>query len=238
MTGATLEISGLHVGYGDILVLRGISMTMALGAITALVGSNGAGKTTLMRAISGLLPAREGRIAFAGQDITSTKPSERVSRGISLVPEGRLIFSDLTVEENLVIGAFVPRARRISEASLAETYALFPRLAERRRQKGGTLSGGEQQMLAIGRALMSRPRLLLLDEPSLGLAPQVVAQVFETVLAICARGITVAIVEQNVRSTLEIAHSAYVLENGHIIIEGSGRSLIADPEVQQAYLGL
>lgn len=238
MTDPTLEINGLHAGYGDIRVLHGVSLTVAPRAITALVGSNGAGKTTLMSTISGLLPASEGSILFAGEDITVTKPSERVSRGISLVPEGRLIFPDLSVEENLITGAFVPRARREREASLAETYTLFPHLAERRRQKGVTLSGGEQQMLAIGRALMSRPRVLLLDEPSLGLAPQIVTQLFETVLAICAQGITVAIVEQNVRSTLEIANFAYVLENGHIIIEGTGASLIANSRVQQAYLGL
>jgi len=238
VTDAALDVTNLHAGYGDIRVLHGVSLTIAPASITALVGSNGAGKTTLMYTISGLLPATSGTIALTGRNITSTKASERVALGIALVPEGRLIFADFTVEENLLVGAFVPLARRERKPSLTRIYELFPRLAERRRQKGGTLSGGEQQMLAIGRALMSRPRLLLLDEPSLGLAPQLVAQLFDVVLAICAQGITIAIVEQNVRSTLEIAHYAYVLENGKITIEGDGRSLISDPRVQQAYLGL
>jgi branched-chain amino acid transport system ATP-binding protein len=233
-----LRATGIEAGYGDIRILQGIAVEMATGSITALVGANGAGKTTLMRTLSGLLPATAGSIELAGRDITRMKPSDRVEAGIALVPEGRLIFADFTVEENLIVGAFAARVRRQCRQTLPEIYERFPVLAERRHQKGGTLSGGEQQMLAIGRGLMSRPRLLLLDEPSLGLAPMVVAELFRTVLAISHGGITVAIVEQNVRSTLEIADHAYVIENGRIAMQGPGRVLVADPRVREAYLGL
>jgi branched-chain amino acid transport system ATP-binding protein len=233
-----LRLDNVGAGYGDIRILDGVSLAIGTGAVTALVGSNGAGKTTLMRTIAGLLPVHRGRIEFQGQDITHAKPAERVEAGIALVPEGRLIFPDLTVEENLIVGAFALRVRRKRERLLQAIYDRFGRLAERRHQKGGTLSGGEQQMLAIGRGLMSEPLLLLLDEPSLGLAPLIVKQLFETVRAINDRGITVVIVEQNVRATLENSRYAYVIENGRIAMEGGGRELIADPRVREAYLGL
>jgi branched-chain amino acid transport system ATP-binding protein len=237
-SGNILEISDLSAGYGDITILRQISLQVPGGSIIAIIGSNGAGKTTLMRTISGLIPAADGRIAYAGRDITRLKPSERVAAGISLVPEGRLIFADFTVAENLAIGAFTPRARQARQQTLDRLYAHYPLLAERRRQRGGTLSGGEQQTLAIARALMSRPRLLLLDEPSLGLAPKPVAQLFEAIEEIRRSGVTVVLVEQNVRATLEIADHAFVLENGRVEISGPARDLLADPRVQQAYLGL
>jgi branched-chain amino acid transport system ATP-binding protein len=235
---AILETQSLTAGYGDIKILHGVSIGIAEASITALVGSNGAGKTTLMRAISGLLRANSGTIRFKGSDITRASASHRVTAGIALVPEGRLIFTDFSVEENLTIGAFVSRVRPERQRRMQELFEIFPRLAERARQKGGTLSGGEQQMLAIARGLMSKPTLLLLDEPSLGLAPQLVSQLFEVVLRIRQSGVTVAIVEQNVRNTLEISDRAYVLENGHIVLEGTGRELLADPQVKESYLGL
>jgi branched-chain amino acid transport system ATP-binding protein len=235
---AILETQSLSAGYGDIKILHGVSVGIAEASITALVGSNGAGKTTLMRAISGLLRANSGAIRFRGIDITRTSASDRVTAGIALVPEGRLIFTDFSVEENLTIGAFVSRVRPERQRRMQELFEIFPRLAERARQKGGTLSGGEQQMLAIARGLMSKPTLLLLDEPSLGLAPQLVAQLFEVVLRIRQSGVTIAIVEQNVRNTLEISDRAYVLENGRIVLEGTGRELLADPQVKESYLGL
>jgi branched-chain amino acid transport system ATP-binding protein len=235
---AILETESLSAGYGDIKILHDVSVGIAEASITALVGSNGAGKTTLMRAISGLLRANSGAIRFRGADITRTSASERVTAGIALVPEGRLIFTDFSVMENLTIGAFVSRVRPERQRRMQELFEIFPRLAERAHQKGGTLSGGEQQMLAIARGLMSKPTLLLLDEPSLGLAPQLVAQLFEVVIRIRQSGVTVAIVEQNVRNTLEISDRAYVLENGRIVLEGTGRELLADPQVKESYLGL
>jgi branched-chain amino acid transport system ATP-binding protein len=233
-----LETQSLSAGYGDIKILHGVSVGIAEGSITALVGSNGAGKTTLMRSISGLLRANSGAIRFKDADITRASASDRVAAGIALVPEGRLIFTDFSVEENLTIGAFVSRVRPERQRRMQELFEIFPRLAERAHQKGGTLSGGEQQMLAIARGLMSKPTLLLLDEPSLGLAPQLVAQLFEVVVRIRQSGVTVAIVEQNVRNTLEISDRAYVLENGHIVLEGTGRELLSDPQVKESYLGL
>ena len=238
MTNNILEIADLSAGYGDITILRHVSLSAVAGSITAIVGSNGAGKTTLMRTISGLIPSSGGRIDYDGRDITRMKPSERVVAGISLVPEGRLIFSDFTVAENLIIGAFTSRARKDRQQTLDSLYRRYPLLAERRKQHGGTLSGGEQQMLAIARALMSQPRLLLLDEPSLGLAPKPVAQLFEAIEEIRRTGVTVVLVEQNVRATLEIADHAFVLENGRVEISGRADTLLADPRVQQAYLGL
>ena len=233
-----LEASGLSSGYGEVRVLSDVSLTVAAGSVSALVGSNGAGKTTLMRTVSGLLPHRAGRISFAGVDIGAASASARVRLGISLVPEGRMIFPDFTVEQNLRAGAFIARARGNAEANMERMFALFPRLRERRRQRGATLSGGEQQMLALARGLMSEPRLLLLDEPSLGLAPNVAALLFETIGRVRDSGVTVLIAEQDIRSTLEISDIAHVLENGRITMTGSGQDLLADPRIRQAYLGL
>ena len=233
-----LEIDALTAGYGEIRVLERVSLDVAVGSITALVGSNGAGKTTLMRAVAGLVPVSGGRIALEGADLASAAPSERVERGLALVPEGRLIFPGFSVEENLRIGAIAPHAKAGRAARMAEMYALFPILEQRRRQPGGTLSGGEQQMLAIARGLMSRPRLLLLDEPSLGLAPAIAQSLFDTIVAIRGAGVTVFVVEQDIRSTLEIADTAYVLENGRIALSGTAAALLQDPQVRQAYLGL
>ena len=235
---AMLEIDALTAGYGEIRVLERVSLDVAKGSITALVGSNGAGKTTLMRAVAGLVPVSGGRIALEGADLASAAPSERVERGLALVPEGRLIFPGFSVEENLRIGAIAPHAKAGRAARMAEMYALFPILEQRRRQPGGTLSGGEQQMLAIARGLMSRPRLLLLDEPSLGLAPAIAQSLFDTIVAIRGAGVTVFVVEQDIRSTLEIADTAYVLENGRIALSGTAAALLQDPQVRQAYLGL
>ena len=233
-----LEIAAVTAGYGEIRVLEAVSLDVAEGSITALVGSNGAGKTTLMRSVAGLVSPTAGRIVLDGTDLALAAPHERVERGLSLVPEGRLIFPGFSVEENLRIGAIAPHARPRRADRMREMYALFPILEQRRRQPGGTLSGGEQQMLAIARGLMSSPRLLLLDEPSLGLAPAVAQALFEMIVRIRAAGVTVFIVEQDIRATLEIADSAYVLENGRIAMSGTAAGLLDDPQVRQAYLGL
>ncbi len=235
---ALLELQAVTSGYGEIRVLESVSIEVAEGSITALVGSNGAGKTTLMRAIAGLLPLAAGRIAFDGVDIGVAPPHRRVELGLALVPEGRLIFPDFSVEENLKIGAIARRARPELERRLEEMYELFPRLRERRGQAGGTLSGGEQQMLALARGMMAGPRLLLLDEPSLGLAPIVVEQLFSIIPRIRASGVTVFIAEQDVRSSLEFADTAYVMENGRIVRTGPAAQLLDDPSIKEAYLGL
>jgi branched-chain amino acid transport system ATP-binding protein len=235
---AVLEVSDLAAGYGDVAVLDRVSFQVAAAAITAIVGSNGAGKSTAMRAVAGLLPARSGRIAFAGRDLTHASPSQRVEAGLALVPEGRLVFPEFTVEETLRIGAFCIRARAGAAARTARIYELFPRLYERRRAPAGALSGGEQQMLAIGRGLMSDPRLLLLDEPSLGLAPVVVTQLFEAIVAIAESGIAVCLVEQDVHLSLEVAAHAYVLENGTIVADGPARELLQTDRIRTSYLGL
>ena len=235
---ALLDIEGLAAGYGAAPVLDDITLAVAEGAITALVGSNGAGKSTLMRTVAGLIAPYRGRIRLDGADITGKTAGARVERGMALAPEGRLVFPDLTVEETLKLGAYTPRARPGWVGRADEMYALFPRLAERRRQRAVTLSGGEQQMLALARALMSKPRLLLLDEPSLGLAPLLVALLFETIARVRDAGVTVFIVEQDVRSTLEIADYGYVLENGRLVTEGAGPTLLGQDAIKQAYLGL
>jgi branched-chain amino acid transport system ATP-binding protein len=235
---ALLETRKLFAGYGEVRVLHDVTLRVEEGSITALVGSNGAGKTTLMRAISGLLPHSAGSIVFAGDEIGGLATDRRVAMGISLVPEGRMIFPDFTVEQNLRVGAFVARARTATDRNLEKMFDLFPRLRERRNQRGETLSGGEQQMLALARGLMSEPGMLLLDEPSLGLAPTVSQLLFETVLRVRDSGVTVFIVEQDIRSTLEIADRAYVMENGHIVLSGTGAGLLTDESVKQAYLGL
>lgn len=232
------EVQNFQAGYGAVRVLADVSLTVEEGTVTALLGSNGAGKTTLMRAIAGLLRPDSGQILFDGERIDKLPSSERVSRGIALVPEGRLLFADLTVEENLKLGAFSPRARERTARRLQDVYGLFPHLAERRRQPAKTMSGGEQQMLALARGLMSYPRLLLLDEPSLGLAPVITRQLFRTFEDIRASGVTIFIVEQNVETTLKIADYGYVLEQGRIKLHGVGETLANDPQIRVAYLGM
>jgi branched-chain amino acid transport system ATP-binding protein len=235
-----LELEDVHVAYGRIRALRGVSLRVEGGQIVALIGANGAGKTTTMRAISGILGLQSGTMRFDGEDLTAIRADLRVKQGISQVPEGRGIFPGMTVAENVDMGAYLRSDRRSPEfaSDLERVYTLFPRLAERRSQVGGTLSGGEQQMLAIGRALMARPRLLLLDEPSMGLAPQFIAQIFRVISEINAEGTTVLLVEQNATQALGLAHEAYVLETGEVTRSGTGAELLADPTIQDAYLGV
>jgi branched-chain amino acid transport system ATP-binding protein len=231
-----LAVSGVHAFYGNIEALRGVDLEIGAGEIVALIGANGAGKSTLLMAICGRPRAAHGRILFDGQDITRRETFEIVRLGIAQVPEGRRIFPRMTVLENLQIGATVADPSHLEE-DLAHIFALFPILRERQAQRGGTLSGGEQQMLAIARALMSRPRLLLLDEPSLGLAPLIVKQIFEVVRAINERqGMTVFLVEQNAHHALRLAHRGYVMQTGRVILSGTGHELLANPEVRAAYL--
>jgi branched-chain amino acid transport system ATP-binding protein len=232
-----LEIQSLDAAYGELRALAGVSARIGPGEIVALVGSNGAGKTTLLRSVAQLVRPRGGRIRWEDADISGLRPHQVVERGIAMVPEGRRLFGRMTVEENLGLGAFTARARRERLATLDSVYATFPRLRERRRQLAGSLSGGEQQMVAIGRALMTRPRLLMLDEPSLGLAPRVVETIFAVFEAINRAGVAVFLVEQNVRAALALAHRAYVLEHGRITGEGLAAALLDDPEVRRAYLG-
>ena len=233
-----LQLKELSSGYGDVPIIKGLSLEVNSGSITALVGSNGAGKTTLMKTISGLLPVMDGEIFLDGEAISGTMPYRRVGLGLSLVPEGRLVFPEFSVEENLKIGAITPRAQPDRTARTEEMFELFPRLKERRNQAGGTLSGGEQQMLAIARGLMSAPRMLLLDEPSLGLAPNIAKFLFEMVVRVKESGVTIFIVEQDIRSTLEIADHGYVIENGQIVTEGLGSDLLVDEAIKTAYLGI
>ncbi|GLZ78983.1 ABC transporter ATP-binding protein [Actinorhabdospora filicis] len=233
-----LEIENLDVHYGRIQALHGISLSVGEGEIVALIGANGAGKSTTMRAISGLRRPSTGRITFGGEDITKMRPDRRVVAGICQAPEGRGIFSGMTVQENLFMGAYTRKRGAQLNADLDHVYMLFPRLKERRRQPGGTLSGGEQQMLAIGRALMSRPKLLLLDEPSMGLAPMLIAQIFQIILEIRDQGTTILLVEQNAQQALSRADRAYVMETGSITREGTGADLLVDPAVRDAYLGV
>jgi branched-chain amino acid transport system ATP-binding protein len=233
-----LAIDGLSVRYGDALALDGVSLAVDDGEIAAIVGANGAGKTSLIRAVAGIVPAAGGRIVYDGQDITGW-PSHRVADlGIGQVAEGRQVFPTLTVEENLRMGGFLPRARAKLEPTLARVYGLFPRLSERRRQAAGTLSGGEQQMLAIGRCLMGQPNLIMFDEPSLGLAPTVVQEVFRTIRRLNEEGLTILLVEQNVAQSLKLAGHATVLEQGRVTLSGTGAALLADDRVRAAYLGL
>jgi len=232
-----LEISSLASHYGRIQALYGVDVRIAEGELVALVGANGAGKTTLLRTLSGVQRASSGRIAFDGADITRLAPEQRVRLGIVQVPEGRQVFAPLALEDNLRLGAYVRPAGE-AEATLEEVYARFPVLRERRRTPAGLLSGGQQQLLAIGRALMGRPRLLLLDEPSMGLAPRLVSEIFACIAQLRAAGITIFLVDQNARAALSIADRAYVLETGRVALEGAGRDLLADDAVQQAYLGI
>ncbi len=230
-----VRIEDLHVSYGAVQALRGVSIEIGTGEIVTLIGANGAGKTTLLRTISGLVRPSSGRMTFDGRDLGATPAHVIVAAGLSHVPEGRLIFPDLTVEENLKLGAFLRRDD--TAADRERVFTLFPRLRERRVQRAGTLSGGEQQMLAIGRALMSKPRVLLMDEPSLGLAPLLVRQIFDTIREINAAGTTILLVEQNAHMALSVAHRGYVLETGKIVLSGPARDLEANPEVRKAYLG-
>jgi len=233
-----LEVRDLRAAYGDVPVLFGPSLRVAEGEIVALLGSNGAGKTTLIRCITGLLRSLSGSMAFEGRAIESLAAHQVVDLGIACVPEGRQLFPQMTVEENLLLGSFLRRTRGARPRNLKEVFALFPRLAERRAQLAGTLSGGEQQMLAIGRALMSEPRLLIVDELSLGLAPVVAAELFRTLAGIRERGITILLVEQNVQRTLKMADRAYVLEFGRVVLDGRGGELLQDEKVKRAYLAL
>ena len=233
-----LEVNDLHVFYGRIEAIKGISFSVGEGEIVTLIGANGAGKTTTMRTISGVRSVAQGSIKFEGKDITKMAPHERVKLGICQAPEGRGIFPGMTVRENLDMGTYVRGGNAAEKAAdLEHVFHLFPRLQERITQLGGTLSGGEQQMLAIGRALMSRPRLLLLDEPSMGLAPMLIAQIFEIIKQINSEGISVLLVEQNATQALRTAQRGYVLETGHVVKEGSGQILLDDPAVRAAYLG-
>jgi branched-chain amino acid transport system ATP-binding protein len=232
-----LEVSGLEVRYGGIRAVKGIDLVVAPGELVCLIGSNGAGKTSTLKAICGLLPAAAGAVRYDGADLAGLPHHELPRRGLVLVPEGRGIFPQLTVAENLSMGAYPRRDTSGIQRDLGRAFELFPRLAERRAQAAGTLSGGEQQMLAIGRALMSRPRLLLLDEPSMGLAPIMVQKVFETIEAVRADGVTILLVEQNARLALELAGRGYVMESGVITLSGQAKMLLADERVRRAYLG-
>ncbi|WP_406568113.1 ABC transporter ATP-binding protein [Caldinitratiruptor microaerophilus] len=233
-----LEVSNLEVRYGDVSALRGISLRVEEGEIVSIVGANGAGKTTLINTLSGLLKPSGGSIRFLGQDITDTEPHDRVPMGIVQVPEGRRLFPLMTVMENLLLGSHAPSARAKREETLGWVFKLLPRLEERKGQIARTLSGGEQQMVAIGRALMSQPKLLMLDEPSLGLAPAIVEQIFDLIRQISREGVTVLLVEQNVHHSLELSHRGYVLEHGSIVLEGTGRELLGNDHVRKAYLGM
>jgi len=232
-----LEIAGLDSHYGRIQALRGVDITIAEGELVALVGANGAGKTTLLRCLSGVQPASAGAVRFDGRDITGLAPDRRVRLGIAQVPEGRQVFGPLTVADNLRLGGFA-RPRREAAAALAQVYGQFPALAERKAMQAGILSGGQQQMLAIGRALMARPRLLLLDEPSMGLAPLLVAEIFDTILRLKRAGTTIFLVEQNAAAALAVADRAYVMETGVVVMSGEGRALMADERIKAAYLGI
>jgi len=233
-----LEIKNLVVSYGAITALHGISLSVSAGKIVTLIGSNGAGKTTTLKAISGLLKPKAGEVNYDGQNISGLPPHEIVKRGLAHVPEGRMIFANLTVRENLQMGAFLVRDKKVIAKELDFVFATFPRLKERETQIAGTLSGGEQQMLAIGRALMSQPKFLMLDEPSLGLAPLLVKTIFEKVVEINReRGLTILLVEQNANRALEVSHFGYVLETGEITLQGESAALRQNPEVKSAYLG-
>lgn len=234
-----LAVKGLDVYYGDVQALNAISFDVHEGEMVALIGANGAGKTTLLRTISGLLRPRRGEIFFAGPRIDHAAPHHIVAAGLAHVPEGRKLFPEMMVLENLEIGAMTPRAKANRRATLETVFSMFPRLAERKTQKAGTLSGGEQQMLALGRALMAQPRMLLLDEPSQGLAPLIVEQIFHVVETINReKQMAILIVEQNVTRTLKMVHRGYVIENGRIVLEGESAALLVNPDVKKAYLGL
>ena len=233
-----LAVSDLHVSYGAISALTGISFKIERGAIVTLIGGNGAGKTTTLRTISGLLRAKSGQVTFGDEDITTLPPHKIVARGLCHVPEGRMVFANLTVDENLAMGAYLQNDAALIAKNRDYVFSIFPRLKERLRQTAGTLSGGEQQMLAIGRALMGNPKFLMLDEPSLGIAPRLISTIFEKIIEINqTHGITILLVEQNANLALEISTYAYVLETGHIVMEGESKKLRADPRLKATYLG-
>jgi branched-chain amino acid transport system ATP-binding protein len=233
---ALLEVAEIHAHYGSIEALRGVSLTVEEGEVVTLIGSNGAGKSTTLRSISGLTPASSGTITFSGENITRVPPHEIVTRGIALAPEGRHCFPRMTVRENLDLGAHRRRGPEIA-GDLERVFSLFPRLQERERQKAGTMSGGEQQMLAIGRALMARPKLMMLDEPSMGIAPILVQRIYETIREINRSGVAILLVEQNANYALDISRRGYVLETGEVALSNESALLRDDPEVQRAYLG-
>ena len=240
MSGAShplLDLKKVVVAYGGIQAVKGIDVEVGQGELVCLIGANGAGKTTTLKGICGLLPIKAGKIFYDGADITGKPAFQLVRRGLAMVPEGRGVFGALTIEENLSMGAYIRNDREGIKADIERVYHLFPRLKERRRQTAGTLSGGEQQMLAMGRAMMSRPRLLLLDEPSMGLAPLMVQKVFETIVTISGEGVTILLIEQNAKLALEVSRRGYVMESGEVILSGDAPSLLHDPKVRAAYLG-
>ena len=236
-----LSVQGLVAGYSAAAVVDGISVAVSAGEMVTLVGANGAGKSTLLKAIAGAIPVRAGLVSIDGEDVTNVPAHRRVGKGIVLVPEGRMLFAGMSVDENLTLGAHLrtgPAARRAVAEDRERVFGLFPVLAERRRQAAGTLSGGEQQMLAIGRGLMAQPKLLMLDEPSLGLAPLVVEEIFKVIESIRARGCSILLVEQDVFHALSISDRAYVIENAEIVMEGTGQEILDNPRIKEAYLGL
>jgi branched-chain amino acid transport system ATP-binding protein len=237
VTSPLLELKGLQVAYGGIQAVKGIDLTVGQGELVCLIGANGAGKTTTLKGITGLQPVKSGTIHYAGEDITGKPAFQLVRKGLSMVPEGRGVFGALTIEENLAMGAYARNDRAAIRDDVERVFGLFPRLKERHKQTAGTLSGGEQQMLAMGRALMSRPKLLLLDEPSMGLAPLMVQKVFETVLTVSREGVTILLIEQNAKLALEVSGRGYVMESGEITLHGEAKQLLSDPKVRAAYLG-
>ena len=232
-----LSIEKLQVAYGGIRAVKGIDLEVRPGELVCLIGANGAGKTTTLRAITGIVRPAAGAVRYDGADISRMKPHEIARRGLALVPEGRGVFAQLTIEENLAMGAYARHDAPAVSADVERAFTLFPRLKERRKQTAGTLSGGEQQMLAIARAMMSRPKLLLLDEPSMGLAPLMVEKIFDVIRTIAGEGVTLLLVEQNARLALEVSHRAYVLEGGLVTLTGEGKTLLHDPRIREAYLG-
>jgi branched-chain amino acid transport system ATP-binding protein len=237
VTTPLLELKDLQVAYGGIQAVKGIDLSVDEGELVCLIGANGAGKTTTLKGITGLQPIKSGKIHYAGEDITGKPAFQLVRKGLSMVPEGRGVFGALTIEENLAMGAYARDDRPAIKDDVERVFGLFPRLKERRKQTAGTLSGGEQQMLAMGRALMSRPKLLLLDEPSMGLAPLMVQKVFETVIAVSKEGVTILLIEQNAKLALEVSSRGYVMESGEITLQGKANQLLSDPKVRAAYLG-
>ena len=232
-----LALQKLQVAYGGIQAVKGIDLEVGEGELVCLIGANGAGKTTTLKGICGLLPVKAGTIRYAGNDVTGKPSCVLVQRGLAMVPEGRGVFGALTIEENLAMGAYIRNDRDGIKADIERVFGLFPRLKERRRQTAGTLSGGEQQMLAMGRAMLSRPKLLLLDEPSMGLAPLMVQKVFETIVTISGEGVTILLIEQNAKLALEVSRRGYVMESGEITLEGEAKALLHNPKVREAYLG-
>jgi len=237
MATPLLELKKLEVAYGGIQAVKGIDLVVGEGELVCLIGANGAGKTTTLKGICGLLPVKGGKIFYGGANVTGKPAFQLVRRGLAMVPEGRGVFGALTIEENLAMGAYIRSDREGIKADIERVFHLFPRLRERRRQTAGTMSGGEQQMLAMGRAMMSRPKLLLLDEPSMGLAPLMVQKVFETIITISGEGVTILLIEQNAKLALEVSKRGYVMESGEVTLSGDASSLLHDPKVRAAYLG-